>query len=82
MLTNSSILITGGTGSFGHTFVPMTLAKYIPQRLVIYLRDEMKQWGMAKLYGDDEHVCFFIGCDSKVGYANDGCVEVKLGKNI
>jgi len=61
MLTNSSILITGGTGSFGHTFVPMTLAKYNPRRLVIYSRDEMKQWEMAKLYGEDERVRFFIG---------------------
>jgi len=61
MLTNSSILITGGTGSFGHTFVPMTLAKYNPRRLVIYSRDEMKQWEMAKLYGDDDRLRFFIG---------------------
>ena len=61
MLTNASILITGGTGSFGHTFVPMTLAKYNPRRLVIFSRDEMKQWEMAKLYGDDERVRFFIG---------------------
>lgn len=61
MLTNSSILITGGTGSFGHTFIPMTLAKYNPRRLVIFSRDEMKQWEMAKIYGDDERVRFFIG---------------------
>ncbi len=61
MLQNSSILITGGTGSFGHTFVPMTLAKYNPRRLVIYSRDEMKQWEMAKLHGNDERVRFFIG---------------------
>ncbi|WP_301102055.1 UDP-N-acetylglucosamine 4,6-dehydratase (inverting) [Propionivibrio sp.] len=61
MLSNSSILITGGTGSFGHTFVPMTLAKYNPRRLVIFSRDEMKQWEMAKLYGNDERVRFFIG---------------------
>lgn len=61
MLANSSILITGGTGSFGHTFVPLTLAKYCPHRLVIYSRDEMKQWEMAKLYGHDERVRFFIG---------------------
>lgn len=61
MLTNSSILITGGTGSFGHTFVPMTLARYNPQRLVIYSRDEMKQWEMAKLYRNDNRVRFFIG---------------------
>ena len=61
MLTNSSILITGGTGSFGSKFVPMTLAKYNPRRLVIFSRDEMKQWEMAKLYGDDERVRFMIG---------------------
>lgn len=61
MLSNKSILITGGTGSFGHTFVPMTLAKYNPKRLVIYSRDEIKQWEMAKLYGHDERVRFFIG---------------------
>lgn len=61
MLSNSSILITGGTGSFGHTFVPMTLARYNPRRLVIYSRDEMKQWEMAKLYGNDPRVRFFIG---------------------
>jgi len=61
MLKNSSILITGGTGSFGHTFVPMTLAKYNPKRLVIYSRDEMKQWEMAKLYADDPRIRFFIG---------------------
>lgn len=61
MLANSSILITGGTGSFGHAFVPMTLQKYNPHRLVIFSRDEMKQWEMAKLYGSDERVRFFIG---------------------
>lgn len=61
MLHNSSILVTGGTGSFGHTFVPMTLAKYNPRRLVIFSRDEMKQWEMAKIYGNDKRVRFFIG---------------------
>ena len=61
MLTNSTILVTGGTGSFGHTFVPMTLAKYNPKKLIIYSRDEMKQWNMAKLYGNDDRVRFFIG---------------------
>lgn len=61
MLNNSSILITGGTGSFGHSFVPMTLARYSPHRLVIFSRDEMKQWEMAKLYADDPRVRFFIG---------------------
>ena len=61
MLTNSSILITGGTGSFGNSFVPLTLKKYNPKRLVIFSRDEMKQWEMAKLYDGDSRVRFFIG---------------------
>ena len=58
---NSKILVTGGTGSFGHTFVSMTLAKFNPDRLVIFSRDEMKQWEMAKLYQNDPRVRFFIG---------------------
>ncbi len=61
MLNSSSILVTGGTGSFGHTFVSMILVRYNPQRLVIFSRDEMKQWEMAKLYADDPRVRFFIG---------------------
>jgi UDP-N-acetylglucosamine 4,6-dehydratase/5-epimerase len=61
MLKNSTILVTGGTGSFGHTFVSMTLAKYDPRKLIIYSRDEMKQWEMAKRFQDDPRVRFFIG---------------------
>jgi UDP-N-acetylglucosamine 4,6-dehydratase (inverting) len=61
LLTNVTILITGGTGSFGNTFVPMTLAKYNPKKLIIYSRDEMKQWEMAKKFQGDERVRFFIG---------------------
>jgi len=75
MLTNASILITGGTGSFGQAFVPLTLAKYNPRRLVIFSRDEMKQWEMAKLYGADARVRFFIGDvrdKSRLSRAMDG----------
>jgi UDP-N-acetylglucosamine 4,6-dehydratase len=61
MLKNSSILITGGTGSFGHSFVALTLKKYNPKRLVIFSRDEIKQWEMAKLFEADPRVRFFIG---------------------
>ena len=59
--SNSTILVTGGTGSFGHAFVSMTLKRYNPRRLVIYSRDEMKQWEMAKLYHNDDRVRFFLG---------------------
>ena len=61
MLKNKIILVTGGTGSFGQTFVPMTLKKYNPKKLIILSRDEMKQWDMAKIYADDPRVRFFIG---------------------
>ncbi|MEC6745456.1 UDP-N-acetylglucosamine 4,6-dehydratase (inverting) [Pseudomonas qingdaonensis] len=61
MLTNKTILITGGTGSFGNTFVPMTLEKYNPKKIIIFSRDEMKQWEMAKKFQGDSRVRFFIG---------------------
>lgn len=61
MLSSSTILITGGTGSFGHAFTALTLAKYNPKKIIILSRDEMKQWEMAKLYPDDSRVRFFIG---------------------
>jgi UDP-N-acetylglucosamine 4,6-dehydratase (inverting) len=61
MLTNQTILITGGTGSFGNTFVPMTLAHYKPKKIIIFSRDEMKQWDMAKKLEGDSRVRFFIG---------------------
>ena len=61
MLSNSTILVTGGTGSFGNTFVPMTLERYNPRKVIIYSRDEIKQWDMAKKFADDPRVRFFIG---------------------
>jgi len=61
VLKNSSILITGGTGSFGHKFIPMTLERYSPKRIVVFSRDEMKQWEMAKLFQDNPRVRFLIG---------------------
>jgi UDP-N-acetylglucosamine 4,6-dehydratase/5-epimerase len=61
MLANKSVLVTGGTGSFGNAFVPLTLQRFAPRRLIIYSRDEMKQWQMAKKFQGDERVRFFIG---------------------
>ena len=61
MLRNSTILVTGGTGSFGHQFIPMTLAKYNPKKIIVFSRDEMKQWEMAKLFPNDDRMRFFIG---------------------
>jgi UDP-N-acetylglucosamine 4,6-dehydratase/5-epimerase len=61
MLKGSNILITGGTGSFGNSFVPMTLNKFNPKKIIIFSRDEMKQWEMAKKFMTDDRVRFFIG---------------------
>lgn len=61
MLSGSTILVTGGTGSFGHKFIPMTLEKYNPKKIIVFSRDEMKQWEMAKLFEGDERLRFFIG---------------------
>ena len=61
MFNNSSILVTGGTGSVGNTFVNMTLKKYNPKRIIIYSRDEMKQWEMSLKYENDNRVKFVIG---------------------
>jgi len=58
---NATLLVTGGTGSFGHKFIRMTLDKYHPKKIIVFSRDEMKQWEMAKLYSDDNRVRFFIG---------------------
>lgn len=60
-LTNSTILITGGTGSFGNAFVPLTLEKYNPKKIIIFSRDEMKQWNMAQKFKNESRVRFFIG---------------------
>ena len=61
MFDDSVILITGGTGSFGHTCVPMLLEKFNPKKVIIFSRDEMKQWEMAKKFPNDHRVRFFIG---------------------
>jgi UDP-N-acetylglucosamine 4,6-dehydratase (inverting) len=64
MLINKSILITGGTGSFGKAFVKTVLSRYPGvKRLVIFSRDELKQFEMAQIFDPDEHKAlrYFIG---------------------
>ena len=61
MKSNQNILITGGTGSFGKKFLKMTLKKYNPKKIVIYSRDEMKQWELSQEYKDEKRLRFFIG---------------------
>lgn len=53
--------MTGGTGSFGHKFTEMALKLYDPKKIIIFSRDEMKQWKMAERLKHDSRVRFFIG---------------------
>lgn len=63
MLNDRSILVTGGTGSFGKAFVREALEKYRPKRLVVFSRDEQKQYEMAREFSTEKHPClrYFIG---------------------
>ena len=66
MLNNKSILITGGTGSFGNAFTEYVLTNYNPKRVIIYSRDEFKQFNMGNKFRQlyPEHYSklrFFIG---------------------
>lgn len=62
MLNNKVVLVTGGTGSFGHHFVDYVLKHYKPKKIIIYSRDEYKQFIMANNYKKYEKVLrFFIG---------------------
>jgi UDP-N-acetylglucosamine 4,6-dehydratase len=60
VFTDKSILITGGTGSFGRQYVKTLLARYRPKRIVVFSRDELKQYEMAHEYGND-CMRYFIG---------------------
>ena len=62
MLNDKVILITGGTGSFGKKFLEMIFAKYTPKKVIIYSRDEFKQFNMANKFKKYKgKLRFFIG---------------------
>jgi len=63
MLNDKTILITGGTGSFGKKCTEIILKKYKPKKLIIFSRDELKQFEMAQIYSDKKYKCmrYFIG---------------------
>jgi len=60
-LAGASILVTGGTGSFGKAFLAEVLGESGPDRVVIFSRDELKQYEMRATWGDDPRVRFFLG---------------------
>ena len=63
MFKNSTILITGGTGSFGQAFVSMTLKKYNPKKIIIFSRDEFKQHNMKQIFSENKYknIRYFVG---------------------
>lgn len=61
ILEGSSILITGGTGSFGKAFIKYALDNLNPRRLVIFSRDELKQYEVRQQFADDPRLRWFIG---------------------
>jgi len=62
-LNDKAVLVTGGTGSFGKHFVKTAIERYKPRRLVIFSRDELKQYEMQQLFPMEEHpfMRYFIG---------------------
>ena len=65
MFDDKTILVTGGTGSFGRKFVSIALSKYNPKRIIIYSRDELKQHDMRIEFNDDPRLRLFIARSSK-----------------
>jgi UDP-N-acetylglucosamine 4,6-dehydratase/5-epimerase len=63
MLNNGSILVTGGTGSFGKCFIKSVLDRYKPKKLIVYSRDELKQFEMQQVFPDNSGspMRYFIG---------------------
>ena len=60
MFNNKSILITGGTGSFGKKFIEILLKKYTPKKVIVFSRDELKQFEMQQTY-NQPCMRYFIG---------------------
>ncbi|HYN66591.1 MAG TPA: UDP-N-acetylglucosamine 4,6-dehydratase (inverting) [Ornithinibacter sp.] len=61
LLRDSSVLVTGGTGSFGKAFIAELLRTHGPKRVVIFSRDELKQYECRQLFGDDPRLRWFLG---------------------
>jgi UDP-N-acetylglucosamine 4,6-dehydratase/5-epimerase len=61
VLSGSSILVTGATGSFGKAFLNYALTHLDPQRIVVFSRDELKQYELRQMFGDDSRLRFFLG---------------------
>ena len=61
LLDGASVLVTGGTGSFGKALLSTLLRDYAPSRIAIFSRDELKQYELKQQWGGDARVRFFLG---------------------
>ncbi len=73
---DSTILVTGGTGFFGRRFIRMTLDQAAPAKIVVYSRDEMKQWEMSQQFDNDARLRFFLGDVRDAGRLSRACQDV------
>jgi len=60
-INNKTVLITGCTGSFGQKFIELALQNQQPKKLIVFSRDELKQFEMQKKFGSDSRLRYFIG---------------------
>ena len=82
MLNNKTILITGGTGSFGHHFVDYVLAHYQPKKLIIYSRDEFKQFNMQNAYEKYDDVLRFFAQESLYAFQRNRVIGRKENRSV
>jgi FlaA1/EpsC-like NDP-sugar epimerase len=66
MLNNKTILVTGGTGSFGKKFIQTVFSRFEPKKVIVYSRDELKQYEMQSSktfskYSEQGRIRYFIG---------------------
>ena len=80
ILKNKNILVTGGTGSFGSKFIELVLKKYKPKKLVIFSRDEQKQYEMAQTFSEDKYpvLRYFIGDIRDKNRLNRACANIDI----
>jgi UDP-N-acetylglucosamine 4,6-dehydratase/5-epimerase len=77
-LNNKNILITGGTGSFGSKFINLVLKKYKPKKLIVFSRDEQKQYEMAQNITEDKYpnIRYFIGDVRDKNRLDRACADI------
>ncbi len=80
MLNNKSILVTGGTGSFGKEFIKTALDRYNPKKVIVYSRDELKQYEMQQEFPNlgDSPMRYFIGDVRDLGRLKMAMVDVDV----